>query len=522
MGRGGDFFLFLSKKKHLKKGDERALFFSFFEKFPYFFKFHPFLFYPFRMTTPLDSSKRFKHWQDLLAKEHHDSLFAYLKESPVVEVADFLSLQSWQASWKIMQFFPPSEQGALFEHLDEVAKKNLYDAIPKRDLARFFAYVSSDTRVDFYQKLTQSQRVELLPFLPLFVRKNIMHLSMYPQDTAGGIMGTDFVTLDGGMHVGEAMEKIRKSVHAKKMIYYLYVVNQEMEMLGFVSLRDLVTADLSTPITTLLRDTFIFSHVQEDRESVARKVEKYDLFALPVLNDAGQIVGIVSYDDAMAVMTKEYTEDMERIMGIMPDNRENSYLQISSYTHFRKRIAWIIGLFFLSFLSSAIMHHYDAFLKYLPIMSLYLTTINDAGGNAGSQTATVVIRSLSLGEVTLKNWLRIIFKELRVALMVATFLALLSLLKVLFFATFWEQWFGSHLDLPMEGLFVFSTVIGLSIALQVIVSTLIGASLPMIFTRFGHDPALAASPAITTLVDGTGLLIYFGIAQLLLSHSLGH
>ncbi|MEM9737844.1 MAG: magnesium transporter [Bacteroidota bacterium] len=468
------------------------------------------------MSRPIDSKKRSEQWQELLKKKQYSSLYTYMKEAPPVEVGDFLSYQPLKDCAAIIELFSIEEQASLFEHLQENQQLALYTLIPKRVLADIFANMSSDIRVDFYQKLSNNQKIELLPFLSRAVKQDMITLSIYPRETAGGIMSTDFVALRHDSTVGEALEQMRKDAPSNKMIYYLYVVNHEMEIMGFVKLRELVTASPSAPITDILHDTFIFSEVREDRESVARKIEKYDLVALPVLNSNGQLVGIVSYDDAMDVIRVEQTEDMERFMGIVPDESKDDYLQTSSFQHFKKRISWLIGLFFLSFFASFIMHKYESLLSTLGVLALYLTTINDAGGNAGSQTATVVIRALSLGQVKLKDWLRIVIKECKVALMFALLLSLLAFVKVVFFASLGE-FLGRHLALPKEGMLQLAFVVAIALSIQVVVSTLIGAGLPMFITWLGKDPALAASPAITTIVDSTGLFIYFNIALKLLS-----
>ncbi len=469
------------------------------------------------MTSLENTKERLEQWQTLLHGEKKKALLHSLEEAPPIEVAEFLCKQSIEECGHLLLLFPIEERAEIFENIEEEYQLGLYDILKPRELGGMFAHMSSDVRVDFYQKLTNEQKIALLPYLPKEIRQDVITLSIYPSETAGGIMSTDFVSLPLDLSVQKALELVRREAPSNKMVYYLYVVDKEMKMLGFVMLRDLVVTDPSAPIQDILHDKFVFTEVEEDREAVARKIEKYDLMALPVLNGNDQLVGIVSYDDAMDVIRREQTEDLERLMGIVPDERKEDYLGTSSFEHFKKRIKWLVGLFFLSFVSSFIVHRYESLLKHIGILALYLTTINDAGGNAGSQTATVVIRALSLGQVTLKSWIRILIKEAKVALMAAFLLSVLTFFKVMFFS----QWLSSlneqGFELPAQGVYYLGFIVALALSLQVIVSTLIGAGLPIMIKWMGEDPALAASPAITTIVDSTGLLIYFTISLYMFS-----
>ncbi|MEM7361410.1 MAG: magnesium transporter [Bacteroidota bacterium] len=466
-----------------------------------------------------DPKQRIELWNRLLRHNAEKKLFESFQEAPPIEVADFLVQQSSRVGLHLFSLLPKETQGMVFSHFTEDYQHHVYRKLPRRVLGGIFVHMASDERVDFYQKLSEKEQAKLLPYLPKKVKQDILELCAYPVETAGGIMSTDFATVEENMIVAEALKRLREDAPSRKMMYYLYVVDEEMQMKGILSLKDLVLEDSKTKISDILQDNYVFIEVDEDKESVARKIEKYDLVALPVLNEEKQIVGIVSYDDAMDIIRAEQTEDMERFMGIESIDQELDYLQTSSVQHFRKRVGWIVGLFIASSLSAIVMHSYENSLQsVLKSLLLYFPVINDAGGNTGSQTATVVIRALSLGNVTVKDWLRILFKELRVALLFVLCLFLLAFLKVIFFSGPWGKLLfkgSAHESLP-GGLFLFAFVVSLSLSLQVIVSTAIGAGLPLFIKWRGGDPALAASPMITTCVDVTGLFIYFTIASLLL------
>jgi magnesium transporter len=319
-------------------------------------------------------------------------------------------------------------------------------------------------------------------------------------------MNTDFATVTTDMTVQEAMAKIRRDAPSRKMVYYIYVVDEMMRLIGFITLKDLILAEPEDKLETLVRTEYIYAEVDEDRESVARKVERYDLVAIPVINPLGQLVGIVRHDDAMEVMREEHTEDMERFMGIVTQvDTAGEYLETSTFNHFRRRIVWVAGLAAVGIISGIIIHRYEGALEQMIILALYMPMMADTGGNSGSQAATVVIRALALGQVTLRNWFRIIWKEARIAMLLAVCLGLLAYGKVLFLS--WEAEVPEAYSLQLVAF-----AISLALSLQVISSTVIGAGLPLLVKRFGGDPAVAASPAITTVVDITGLLIYFSIA----------
>ena len=449
--------------------------------------------------------KRVVQWEKLLKKKSYKVLASVLKKAPGVEVADFLQGQPLTECVKVFVLLDNRTQAVLFSNFTKENQLMLYRLLPRSAFALLFLDVPSDLRADFYQNLGRKEQEQILPYLPKNIRQDVLTLSSYAPETAGAIMSTDFVTLSDMMTVQEALVKIREEPPSKRMMYYLYVVNKDMQMIGFVSLQKMILVSPKTTIRDILQDTFVFAGVTEDREAVARKIEKYNLVALPILNDEEQLVGIVSYDDAMDVIRAEQTEDMERFMGIVSDEDPEDYLKTSSLHHFQKRILWVSGLFIASFASGYILHLHEELLAKFTILALYMTTINDVGGNMGTQSATVVVRALALRQVVLKDWSIVLFKELKVALFSMIVLGVLTFVKVIFISGGLEQ-----------GVYRIALIITLAVSLQVVTATFIGAMLPLFVKWLRKDPALAASPAITTIVDITGMSIYFTIAMLLL------
>jgi magnesium transporter len=325
-------------------------------------------------------------------------------------------------------------------------------------------------------------------------------------------MTTDFATIFVDMNAAEAMAKIRKDAPSKDMIFYIFVVDDSMVLKGLVTLKELVMHDPKEKVIEMINEFFVFAEVNEDRESVAQKIEKYDLFAIPVLNSLNQLVGIVSHEEAIDVIRKEQTEDLERIMGIMPSENDQTYLQTSSFHHFKKRAIWLVSLAAIGIISGMIIHEYQSILENFIILAMYMPMMAATGGNTGSQAATVVIRSLSLGEIEDKDWMKIIFKEAKISFMLSACVAALTYLKIAFLS--FHALLPSGFTLSYIGI-----IISVAIAIQVISSAVIGAGLPLVVRRMGGDPAVVASPAISTIVDITGLLIYFTVATLTLGVS---
>ncbi len=466
----------------------------------------------------IDSKQRIIRWKSLLEKNNLKQLHKEMSSSPPIEIADFLGKEVEATRLRIFLLFDKQLQAMILSHLEDQQRQEVGLVISSKELASILVNMESDMRIDYYQCLPKGKQKQLIYFLPDQVSSDLVKLSSYPIDTAGGIMSTDYVTISLKMSVRQALSRIREYATDKMEIYYIYILNEVKKMVGIVSLKNLVLSDPNEKVSNLMLKTFVSVKTDDDRELVARKIEKYDLVAIPVLNKDEQLAGIVSYDDAMDVIRAEQTEDMERFMGIISEDR-TTYLETSSLSHFKKRISWIIGLFIVSFLSAIVMHHYQSVLGKLSILLLYLPTINDSGGNAGSQAATVVIRALSLGQVSIRNWLEILWKEIKVALLFTCILFFLGFLKVLLFSgSFSELFFGQHeFAIPDQGLYMLALVIALALCLQVLVATILGASLPLLVFWLGGDPALVASPMITTLVDVTGLFIYFNLAMYLLS-----
>ncbi len=426
----------------------------------------------------------------------HD-VVEFLEEKPMEEITAHLAELELEDQGRIVSDFPPDLRLRLFRALD------------RRKMAAIFAKMFSDVRADLYQALEKEEQISFLPFLERKVREDVIILSAYPPETAGGIMNTDFATVFVDMVAEEAMAKVRKDAPSKDHITYIYVVDESMVMQGFVTLKDLVLAQPGDRVSEMMNDFFVHAEVGEDRESVAQKVEKYDLATLPVLNSLGQLVGVVDQADAIEVIRAEQSEDLEKIAGVMPSEDGEDYLQTSSVRHFRKRVIWLVSLAAVGIVSGMIINQYSSILDQFIILAMYMPMMAATGGNTGTQAAAVVIRGLSLGQISEEEWLRVVSKELRISFMLSLCVAALTYFKIVFLS--FNNLLPESFTLEHVGL-----TISVAIAIQVITSAMMGAGLPLLVHRLKGDPAVVASPAITTLVDITGLLIYFSIASWML------
>ncbi|ROT47155.1 magnesium transporter [Candidatus Cardinium hertigii] len=443
---------------------------------------------------------KFVKWMRLLKQQQDKRLIYCLERTSPIEVARFLEKQSIDVIIRIFSALPVARQGEIFALFnDSGLQMQLYGSIPKSIFAKIFSCMPSDLRVDFYQRLSGKEHAHLLPYLSRKVREDVIMLNAYSPDTAGGIMSTDFATVLNAMTVEEAIAKIREDAPSKKMLYYIYVVNEKMKLVGFISLKDLVMHAPQERIDTILKTNFLYATVDEDQEAVAKKIEQYDLVAIPILNHEKQIVGIVSYDDAIDIIRAEQVEDMDKFMGITSEEDEPDYLKISSAQHLKKRIKWIIGVFMLGIVSQIFLHYKGYYFGQFNLM-FYVGMIGDTGGNVGTQAASVVLQALNRGQVTLSDWVSIILKEIRIAIMLAS---------ILFFLVFIKMFIVGSIGEEVTRNYRVVFVVALSIVFQVIGSAFIGASLPLAAKYLKGDPAVAANPAISTIVELLGLIIYY-------------
>jgi len=445
---------------------------------------------------------------DSLLVNNKNKLLEILSETPYVEIAEFLENIDSDERINIFLKLDDKIKGDVFCEFKIETQNELYENLSKRAFVNIFNLMPSESRADFYKQLEPSKQEKLLPFLPKKIREDVLLLSSYSDNSAGGIMSTDFATIYNDMTVGEALEKLKEDAPSKKMFYYTYVVDYDMNMIGFISLHDLILTDKNQLISELIHSNFISAFVDDDKEEVASMIERYSLVAIPILNHDNQLLGIVRYDDAINVIKNEQTEDLEKMMGISSYHDNVDYLSMSCFKNYSKRIGWLVGLFFLGILTSLVLNKYEILMTQIPILTPFFPMISAVGGNTGSQSSSVIIRALSLEEINISDFFKVVFKEMKISIMIAC---------TMFIFAFFEGCIISYfsLDSYRDSLYIAVTV-GISLLLQVVLSSVIGAALPLLVKMLKMDPAVIATPAIMTIVDVLGVVIYFTIASKLL------
>ena len=446
----------------------------------------------------------------LLKADKMTELVDNLKEMPTVEVADFISEQDQTTMIWLLSFFDPQQQAFIFSDFDEELQLDIIKGLNRRDLASLVTNMHSDERADLYQNMSIEAQNNLLPYLPKNIRDNILQLSSYPESSAGASMSSDFASVTINMTVKEAMDQIRKDAPTKETIYYIYVVDEDRKLLGFVSLKDIILASPSETIGNIIHEDIVLCHVYDDQETVANQIEKYDLIAIPVVNNDNQLLGIVTHDDAIDILKEESTEDIQKFGG--SEAFDEPYLELPFLQMIRKRGGWLTVLFLSEMLTATAMGYFEKEIAKAVVLALFVPLIMSSGGNSGSQAATLIIRAMALGEISLKMWWKVLRREIFSGLVLGSLLGTIGFLRIFIWSRFTDL-YGPHYLL-------IAFTVSLSLLGIVTWGTLIGSMLPLLLKRLGFDPAASSAPFVATLVDVTGLIIYFTIAILILNGTL--
>ncbi|HIS23827.1 MAG TPA: magnesium transporter [Candidatus Faeciplasma gallinarum] len=429
----------------------------------------------------------------------------------------------------IMNQMNPTDIASIFDEADKKDVPVLFRLLPKELAAQTFAYLDSDQQEqlilafsdkeirDMVDELFLDDTVDIIEEMPANVvsrilkntdeatRRQINELLAYPDDSAGSVMTPEFVYLNKNMTVLEAFDKIRSVGVAKETIYTCYVT-EERKLIGVVSLLDLVTAPQNTKVEQIMDENVISVNTKEDKETVAATFAKYDLLALPVVDGENRLVGIVTVDDAIDVMQDENTEDIELMAAIVPTDKP--YFKTSVFETFLKRIPWLLILMVSATFTGMIITGFEEKLAASVALTAFIPMLMDTGGNAGGQSSTTIIRGLSLGNIQLKDVLKVLWKEMRVAVLCGVVLAVVNFVKIMLV----DRLLLGNSDINA----MVALVVCLTLVVAVFIAKIIGCTLPIGAKVIGFDPAVMASPFITTIVDAISLLSYFWIAQALL------
>ena len=425
------------------------------------------------------------------------------------EMADLAAPLDDNDIWQFLRALPLRQAASVFANFTIDRQIQLAENVDHPTMARMLEGLPPDDRTDLVQEMDPHIAEQILSLVAKAEREDIRKLASFEEGSAGAIMNSDYAKLAPELSVTAALQQIRIQAPTRETIYYIYVVNTKQHLVGLVSLKDLILAHPTELVSEIMSEEVISVDVNEDQELVAQKIEKFDLLAIPVIDGDKKLVGIITYDDALDVIRQEQQEDVEKFMAIGGRHEVGDYLRTSSLRHFRNRVVWVVILGIFGLVSGVIVQNFEGLLLNFAILVAFMPMLTDTGGNTGSQSATLMVRSLALGDVQPKDFYKVVFKEFKVSLMLAMVLALVAFARVMVF--------GSGSSMPQNAsLLWLGITISIALGLQVITATLIGAVLPIIAVKLKRDPAIVACPALTTIVDITGLLLFFGTAKLML------
>ena len=421
----------------------------------------------------------------------------------------------------------PFNIAAVFENLQDEKMPILFRILPKELAAETFVEMDDETQEFLIHGFSDSElkevvdelfvddAVDLIEEMPANVvkrilrqadkdmRKQINELLKYPEDSAGSIMTTEFIVLRPDMTAEMAIKRIRRTGVDKETIYTCYVTDANNKLIGITTVKDLLLAEDDELVKSIMEENVISVTTLADQEQVAQMFSNYNFLALPVVDNENRLVGIVTIDDAIDVIQEEATEDIEKMAAVLPSDKP--YMKTSVFGLYKKRAPWLLILMLSATFTSAIISSFEAVLANVLILSSFIPMITGSGGNAGSQASVSVIRALSLGEIHFKSIFLVLWKEFRVSILCGITLAAANFVKLLLF------------DLNgQENAFMIALVISLTLVGTIIMAKLVGSSLPLLASKVGFDPAVMANPLISTVCDSLSLLIYFGVAKLIL------
>ena len=444
--------------------------------------------------------------EEMTRRKQYKALRDILVELEPADIADLFDDLPEEMLPLLFRLLPKEPAAELFVELEPDVQEMLIRGFSNTELKEVLDELYLDDAVDIVEEMPAGVVKRILKHADPDTRKSINEILKYPEDSAGALMTTEFVDLKRDMTVEDALKRIRRTGTDKETINVCYVVDPARKLLGIVSLRTILLSDEDDIIEDIMETHVISVGTLEDKEDVAQTFSKYDFIALPVVDKEDRLVGIITVDDAMDVMEAEATEDIELMAAILPSDKP--YLKTGVFETWRARTPWLMMLMLSATFTGMILTHFENSLAAVPILTSYIPMLSGTGGNSGTQASTAVIRALSLGEVRFSDLLRVVWKECRVALICGVCLAAANFVKMMVV----DCWLLANPTVtPAVAAVVCCTLVG-----TVACAKLVGASLPILAEKIGFDPAVMASPFISTIVDALSLLIYFRFATWIL------
>ncbi len=436
--------------------------------------------------------------KELLVQKNFAQIKAEFEDKNIADIAALF--EEFDDKDKVILFKLLNKDMAadVFSHLEADMQETIITAIKDSDIQSIMKDLYLDDATDFIQEMPANVVKRVLKNCNTTTRNQINQLLSYPDNSAGSIMTTEFIDLKSNLTVSEAFDKIRKKADDSETVYTIYITDERRKLQGVVSIRELLIAPADKKLQDIMETNVISANTLTDQEEIGNMFTKYGFYALPILDNEQRLVGIVTGDDILEIVKEEATEDMQKMAAISPT--DESYLKTSAFSHSKKRIVWLLFLTISSLITGAIISHFEAAFVAIPALVSFIPMLMGTGGNCGSQAATLVIRGLALDEIKLKDYFKVMFKESKVALICGVVLSIIN-----FFVT----WF--RCGNPMLAL-----VVALTTIIVIFMAKLIGGLLPILAKKLKLDPAIMASPVITTLLDCISIISYFLIATALL------
>ena len=441
---------------------------------------------------------------DMIGRRDVPAIKAYFADQNPIDIAELLSEDAELPLAKLYRLLPKTLAAEVFVEMDSDTQAKLIAELSDKEIAETMSELFYDDAADLVEEMPATVVKRILKNTATEDRSEINKLLKFKDDSAGSIMTTEFVELKREMTVGEALDHIRRVAPDKETVYTCYVTDGTRHLLGLVTALALLTSPTDKKIGDLMNEHVISARTSDDREEVAKTLTKYDFLALPVVDSEDRLVGIVTVDDALDVISEETEEDFAKMAGMSPS--EAPYLKTPALRLFRARIPWLLLLMVSATFTGMIISGFENALAKQVVLTMFIPMLMDTGGNSGSQSSVTIIRALSLGDVHFGDLLRVLRKELTTALLCGVTLAAVAFIKLM------------TVDNLLSGgvTLTVALVVSLTLLCTVLAAKFIGATLPLIVHKIGLDPAVAASPMITTIVDAIALLVYFAIATALL------
>ncbi len=432
--------------------------------------------------------------RELLDTKQYTRLRQRLSELNDADIAAVMEELEEEEMLKVFRILPKDMAADVFSYLEVENQQTIITSLSDKEAANIIDNLMADDATDLLEEMPANVVKKLLANASPDTRRDINHLLRYPEDSAGSIMTVEYVDLKENLTVAEAIDRIRKVGLDSETINICYVLDPGRKLVGTVALRYLLLSDPDAVIGEMMHENVIAINTLMDQEEAARQFKKYDFTAMPVVDNEKRLVGIITVDDIVDIIEEETTEDMEKMAAIMPSDKP--YMRTGIWETYKKRIPWLLLLMISAAFTGRIITAFEDALSVYVVLTAFIPMLMDTGGNAGGQASVTVIRGLSLGEIGYKDVLRVVWKEIRVAFMCGVTLAAANFCKLLWF---------DRVGIPVSAVVCLTLVV-----------TLVGCTLPVLAKRLGFDPAVMASPFITTIVDALSLLIYFSFATRLL------